>query len=281
MTGRRGPLLVAGSVAAVSVGLLWLALARGWLGADVGRGGDFCEAAVGGLLRQPANTWSNAGFVLAGLLIARQAGRDLVPGAVLTRPLATAYAVLVVLLGPGSAAMHASQSALGGHLDTTSMYLLASFVAAYALARHRGLGRAGFGGLFVVLLVGCELVGSWSTPLPVVMFAGNLAFGVLLLTGIVVEVLLARRPEHSIDLRWGAAAIGAMVVAFLIWSAAKDGGPLCDPGSLVQGHGVWHLLGAVAAYCLFRLYASERTAPSRASSRSTRVADPASPSSER
>ncbi len=260
----RGPLVVTGGVAVLSVGLLWLALAQSWLGADVGRGSTFCEAGRDQLVRQPANTLSNVGFVVAGLLIAWHLSRDPGPGAdtraVLTRPVGTAYAVLVVLLGPGSAAMHASQSALGGHLDTTSMYLLASFAAAYAGTRYLDLGRAAFPVLFVVLLLLCELVGSWSRPIPVVMFAGNVAFGVLLLTALVLEFRMRHRPGRTSDLRWGAAGLGAMVVAFVIWNSAKQGTPFCHPESLLQGHAAWHLLGAVASYCLFRLYASERVA---------------------
>src|SRR6185436_3351343 len=99
-------------------------------------GANFCEAGTG-LIRQPANTFSNVGFVTAGLLIAWHAS---VPGNVgrrlSTYPwLATGIACVVVLLGPGSAAMHATQSALGGHLDMLSMYLIASFAAAYAVTR--------------------------------------------------------------------------------------------------------------------------------------------------
>ena len=258
MRAVRGPLAVTSGVAVVSVGLLWLALAQGWLGADVGRGNGFCEAARDQLVRQPANTFSNAGFVVAGLLVAVHLCRRPVPRAVLTRPRATAYAVLVVLLGPGSAAMHASQSSLGGHLDTTSMYLFASFAASYAIARLRGLGGVGNALLFATLWLTCELVGSWSRPLPVMMFAGNLAFGVLLLTAVVVEVALSTRPDRRVDPRWGGAALAVMVVAFAIWNGARQGTPFCDPDSLLQGHAVWHLLGAVAAYCLFRFYASER-----------------------
>ena len=33
----------------------------------------------------------------------------------------------------------------------------------------------------------------------------------------------------------------------------------CDPHSLLQGHAVWHLLDALSAYLLFRLWASEKT----------------------
>jgi hypothetical protein len=257
-----GPLAVTGGVAVVSVGLLWLALAQGWLGADVGRGNGFCEAARDQLVRQPANTWSNTGFVVAGLLIAWHVGRGLREDAVLTRSRATSYAVLVVLLGPGSAAMHASQSAAGGHLDTTSMYLLASFAAAYALARLRRWDGRSFAVAFVVLLAGCELVDFLVTqPVPVVMSVGNVVFGALLATAIALEVRMGREPDRSIELRWGLAGLGTMVVAFVIWNTAKQGTPFCSPDSLLQGHAAWHLLGAVAAYCLFRLYASERALP--------------------
>src|SRR5215207_4747875 len=112
--------------AAVSLTSLALAVRFGWLGADVDRGAEFCEAATG-RVRQPVNTLSNLGFVVAGLAIARQACRLPVVG--------TAYACLVVLLGPASMAMHATESSLGGHLDLLSMYLVASFAVAYAAMR--------------------------------------------------------------------------------------------------------------------------------------------------
>ena len=47
-----------------------------------------------------------------------------------------------------------------------------------------------------------------------------------------------------------------MALAFVIWNLAQ--GPWCDPTSWLQGHAAWHLLCALAAYLLFRLYASER-----------------------
>lgn len=250
------PLATTGAVALGSVGLLVLAVGLGWLGADVGRGGDFCEAARTGAVRQPANTFSNAGFVVAGLVIAWQAGRPSALGDVLTRQVATAYACVVVLLGPASAAMHATQSALGGHLDLLSMYLVASFAAAYALTRVFRRGPVFFAQLFLMLVAACQLVGLYPREIPVVMFAGNVAFGLLLVTAISLEVRLARRGPSRADLRWGGAALLVMLVAFAIWNASQHG--LCDPHSLLQGHGAWHLLGAASAYLLFRLWASER-----------------------
>ena len=252
--GSRRPLALPAAVGAVATGLLVVAVGAGWLGPDVGRGDDFCEAARDGWVKQPANTFSNLGFVGAGLAVAWHAGR------VRLRGLATPYACVVVTLGPASAAMHATQSAAGGQLDLLSMYLVASFAAAYALMRLVGQGPLFLAQVFSLSVAGCELVGLWPHRVPVVRYAGNLAFVALLLTAIVVEVVLWRRApargQPRTDLRWGAAALAAILVAFAIWNLSKA--LWCDPDSLVQGHAGWHLLDALAVYLLFRLWASER-----------------------
>lgn len=250
------PVAVAGATATVSCGLLAAAVWRGWLGADVGRGDGFCEAGRDWVVRQPANTFSNVGFVVAGLLIAWHAGARPDIGGGPRRLRATALACLVVLLGPGSAAMHATQSALGGHLDLLSMYLVAAFAAAYATTRWLRGGTRMLAGVFLGALAGCELIGSWDVRLPVVMHPGNAAFGVLLVTAAAVEVAVIRRGEVSARSGYAYASFAALLVAFAVWNATKTW--LCDPHSLVQGHAIWHLLCAVSAYLLYRYYAGER-----------------------
>ena len=214
-----------------------------------------------GPLEQPVNTLSNLGFVVAGLAIAVRAGR---PGGLgrstMSRMpgLATAYACLVVLLGPGSMAMHATESALGGNLDVLSMYLVAAFAASYAAMRRWRRGPVFLAIAYVAALAACELVGTYGGHVPVVDFAGNLAFGALLLVALVLERQHARHNAVVMDLRWLVAAVAALAVAFAVWNTAKTGRFGCFPHSLYQGHGVWHVLCAVSAYCLFRLYVSEQ-----------------------
>lgn len=272
MRRDRGPIVVAGATAAVSCGLLALAIWRDWLGADVGRGANFCEAAQDWVVRQPANTFSNVGFVAAGLLIAWHAG---IPGNVGTslsarRHLATALACLVVLLGPGSAAMHATQSAVGGHLDMLSMYLVASFAAAYATMRWLGGGPGLFAAAFVGGVAFCELVGVWGGAVPVVMSSGNAVFALLLVVATTLEVLIMRRGAARSRRTYAYASLASILIAFVIWNAAKA--RLCDPHSLVQGHAIWHLLCAVAAYLLYRYYASEEVGDSIRPTHPTRSA---------
>lgn len=248
------PLALAGAVAVLSTGLLALAVTFGWLGPDIGRGANFCEAPRPGLVKQPANTWSNLGFVVAGLAIAWHAATD----SLMPARLRAAFACVVVLLGPASAAMHATQSSLGGHLDMLSMYLVAGFAASYAWVRWVRRGAGSFFAAYAVCVLVCELAGLWTRPVPVVNYAGNLAFAVLLLTAVVLEGLLWRRGETRRTIGFGLASLGSMLLAFAIWNASQHG--WCDPHSLAQGHGAWHLLCAVAAYFLYRLYASERHA---------------------
>jgi hypothetical protein len=93
-----------------------------------------------------------------------------------------------------------------------------------------------------------------------VTYAGNVAFAALLLTAVAVELAMWRRagPDSGLprtDLRWGAASLGCLLVAFAIWNATRSA--WCDPHSLLQGHAVWHVLCAASAYLLFRLWASE------------------------
>lgn len=261
------PVVITSVVAAASIALLALAVAQGWLGPDVGRGANFCEAPHDGWIRQPANTFSNAGFVVAGLLIARRVGRGTSARAVMSPTVGTVLACVVALLGPASAAMHATQTAWGGHLDMLSMYLIAGFAAAWAWVRWTRRGTGSFVTAYVALVAACELVGLWPDPVPVVQHSGNLAFGALLLTAVVLETLLWRRGETDLVFRHGVVALGAMLVAFAIWLLSNA--RWCDPASLWQGHAAWHLLGAVAAYWLFRMYDSERRTAVLQSSPST------------
>ncbi len=89
-------------------------------------------------------------------------------------------------------------------------------------------------------------------------YAGNLAFGAFLVLALVLERGVTRHRGLALDLRWTWAAVGCMAVAFAVWNTAKAGSPLCWPTSVYQGHGVWHLLCALATWCLFRLYVTER-----------------------
>ena len=259
MADRR-PFLAAVATAVVSTGLLALAIGLDWLGPDVGRGAQFCEAARDGWLKQPANALSNVGFVVAGLVIGWQAPR---------RPLrfdglAAAYACVVVLLGPASAAMHATQSAVGGRLDMTSMYLVAGFAAAYALTRWWRREPS-------VLLAGLPAAGrrpaSWSGS-PGRRRAGRPRRGATSPSGPLLVVAAAveaqavaarcRAPRGRAVPAWrtGPPAVASIALAFAIWNALPAR-PGATPTRWSRATPRGTCSDAVAAYLLFRPWASE------------------------
>ena len=170
--------------------------------------------------------------MIAGLVIAWHAGRS--GASLMPVGLQTAYACVVVVLGPASAAMHATQSSLGGHLDLLSMYLIAGFAASYAWVRWVRRGPMAFAAAYASCVLACELAGLWTRPVPVVQYAGNVAFGLLLVAAVVIETRLWRRGETRRTIGFGFAALGSMLVAFGIWIMSQHG--WCDPHSWLQGH---------------------------------------------
>ena len=231
--------------------LVVLATRYGWLGPDVDRGAQFCETDHWCFFAQPANTLSNLGFVLAGAALAwrarRPEGRLAVPG------LTTLFTVVVALLGPGSMAMHATESALGGHLDVLSMHLLGSFAASYALVRLVRWGAGPTVAVFLALLAVGSAASLLGGPVPVVQHSGNLAFALFLLVAIAGEAVLLRRPGSPRPW-WGLGSVATLLVAFAVWIPSQTGGLWCIPESWLQGHALWHLLCALAAYLLGRHY---------------------------
>lgn len=254
------PFAVTFLAALSATALLALSVRHGWLGPDVGRGAEFCERWHDGCLKQPVNTVSNLGFVLVGLFAAWRArwvaGRG--DGLLARTAVVTTLTTVIALLGPASAAMHATGTELGGSLDLLSMHLIAAFAAAYAVSRRWGGHVALWFAALLALAQSAVLVPG---EIPVVRHPENVTFVLLILLTLVVESgapsarARSSRETHS-DARWLGAAIGTLAIAFGIWNLAQ--GPWCDPDSWVQGHGAWHILCALSCWFLFCFYTSER-----------------------
>ncbi len=246
--------------AIVSLGLFLTAVAFGWFGEPDGTADVFCEAPHDGLIKQPANTWSNLGFMFAGLLIAWQlaVGKFSHKKNTLTQSdfFAVFFSCLVVLLGPGSMAMHATQTSVGGFFDMISMYLVASFMMAFAIQRFYKLQPFYFTVIFSIVLVTC-IFAHFSDVEFIFRFLGNTAFAFYITLAIVFEILnvFVRKMQH--EKIWGFLGLFFLLSAFGIWNVSITDGAFCNPDSLVQGHAIWHILDAVAVYCLFRHYVSE------------------------
>ncbi len=210
----------------------------------------FCELPrIGALVLQPANSWSSFGYVFTGFLMFGFAGER--GGASAMPPLAArTLGLTAIIVGLGSALMHASLTLWGQFLDVLGMYLVGSFLLVRALARWRGIADSRAIILYVALCAGLVAV---LIMLPEVR---RWLFAVLLILAILAELVFARplRPDARVAYYLG--GILATAMAFGIWILDQQG-LVCAPRSLLQGHALWHLLGATSLWLSFSYFRSE------------------------
>jgi len=54
------------------------------------------------------------------------------------------------------------------------------------------------------------------------------------------------------------AGFASYIIATIIWEPSRTGGPLCSPDSPFQGHAAWHFLGAIAMWCFYNYFRTEK-----------------------
>lgn len=205
-----------------------------------GAEGGFCEAALCGWVREPANTWTNLGLLVAGAWMWRRAG------AVGVSPLRW-LAVAAFGTGVGSAFFHASGTSVGGTADQLGMFLGTGAMTGLNAGRLFGWSSRGIA--LTALGVTTALVA------PAIAFP-EISRWIFALGApcVVTEAILflrdGRRTHYGYYLGSGA-VIG---VAALLWWLDSSG-RWCDPHNhILNGHGLWHLFVAVAWALLFRFY---------------------------
>jgi dihydroceramidase len=206
----------------------------------------FCEAVRQTGLAQPANAWSSLAFVVVGVLVIATVR----PAALLERRLVVSLGIALTAVGLGSFAFHATLSLWGQFVDVLPMYAVGCVLIA------GGLLRLGWVGPRPAVLLGAALLVALGAVLWAWPESRRWVFAAVLLPGIVLEVVCARRaPGSSQPSRWLWIGLGVLSAAYVIWLLDQSG-TLCDPTSPLQGHAAWHLLGAAAGWCLARHYAA-------------------------
>jgi len=206
----------------------------------------FCEAIAAGPVAQPANAWSSLAFVVAGLVIAHWPGlagaggsRNRMTGEPIYRQL---FGYSLVATGLGSHFYHASLTFAGQVADMTGMYLVITFALLYCV------GGASRSSTVIAYGLGNAALMWFQVNFPDLR---RYVFGML-----VLSVLWLENRRRWVNRKWlwrGAAALG---LGFVFW-VLDITRSVCAPASTVQGHAVWHSLGALAGWFLFRYYWSE------------------------
>lgn len=218
--------------------------------------------------RTPSNTWSNLGYAFVGLYILAYAAHDFLrpttrrdPYAVREPALMAHLGVFCVLLGFGSAYMHASLTAKGGWWDIFAMF--GCLVAMIALHWARWIPAIPIAGR---RLHTWPLLILAATPVTYTLAQLHGRFSdIQIMTGLIgtivasfgVDFLLRRR---SIQHRWHILAALSFAVAFGIWNLT-NAKRFTSPDVWYQGHAIWHILTGFSLGFMAILYRSEAPVP--------------------
>jgi hypothetical protein len=197
------------------------------------------HAALSRTVREPFNTWTNLAFVAAGsILLFRR------------RPSVLAHAGLALIaVGIGSFLYHASSSRTLRHLDVGAMYWI------YALLLVLGLGAVSrsfaacyqrFSRAWFVLI---PCLAAIVTVYRNVRLAGWKPFDLSLVTGVAAAVAGVSMVVVALRTgRWTQTCVSLFLfgVSVFLQIGDRPGAWLCDPESIIQAHGMWHVLGAIA-----------------------------------
>lgn len=200
----------------------------------------FCERELCAWVEQPANTWSNAVYLLVGVLIivlARREGRASLGW----------LGVIAIVIGLGSAFFHASSTYAGEVTDVAMMYLFSAFAVtfnarrAFGIAHPARLYSAVAGGSIVLMALWMDVA--------IFLFAAH-----IVVAG-VLEIRIRRKRIQEVRYR----ALFLLCLFFLIawgfwWLDVLK--IVCDPDEHVfQGHAAWHVLNSFSVYFAYRFYA--------------------------
>jgi hypothetical protein len=193
----------------------------------------WCEAQLCSVVVEPANTWSNLAYVFAGLaLLALGRRRE-------DRTLRV-FGAAQIVVGVASFVYHMSYTGVLQVFDFFGMYVFTNLLIALNLVRLGSLARDRFWRSYATSVVALTVltVALRFTPVPIqgIVFVAILA--------IVATELRDRTP--GVDRRFFWASLATLTVA-AGFSAADVTGVFCDPENhFVQGHAIWHVLGATA-----------------------------------
>lgn len=205
---------------------------------------DWCEAELCAWVTNPANTWSNAAYLVFGLwmwALARRSGR----------PELRLFGPASIAVGLFSGVYHASYTWFLQFFDFVGMFLFCFLVITLNALR---LGWIAPRQRLPFYLAGTLL---FSALVPIAFHAGfpiQALVLVLILTMVGQEAGLRGRSPGA-DYRPYFAAL-ALIGAAALCSALDVTRVWCDPENhWLQGHALWHLLSAASLLALYHFYA--------------------------
>ena len=189
-----------------------------------------CEARDEGWWQQDVNAWTSLGFVAVAVVLTVAVQRRRMPRTVLL------LAALAAAEGVGSLVYHGRSGDAGHLLHDLALIGLLGYVAGWHVGR---LGARPWQGALLGTSTALVAGGiAWSFAKE----ATNVVAAVAVVVVVAAEVLARRRGMAPV---WGVALLVLGALAVGAWLLGTSASPACDARSLLQPHGLWHLIAAV------------------------------------
>lgn len=199
----------------------------------------YCEQALCGIIREPANTWSNIGYLIVAIAAYR------------SKYVQSARVKLMFCLSSfclfwGSTFFHASGTFLGRKVDVATMYMVSSVILSLSFQRYFKMKDAAASILFCLLLA-LSFVALFGFGIGTPFFASQL------FASVVLEYLL-RKSNVKLETRFVVASVTTFLAGYGVWILDVKK-MVCDPENhFISGHAVWHLTAALAIWFIFLSY---------------------------
>jgi predicted membrane channel-forming protein YqfA (hemolysin III family) len=209
--------------------------------------GCFCERPLSTLPEQLVDSFSSLAFVFLGVW-------SLIPTRIPIvgtpeRRLKPLFGIIFVFIGASSFFYHSTLSFFGQFLDIFSMYTFGILLAIGALYRAGKMPGWLAIAVFTILNVLFAVIQYDFPDARRVLFVGLLIPGIILELTPFVTGFSPRAPQ----VRFIYVGVATMLVAYLFWVLDQTKG-FCSPTSWFQGHALWHVLTAVAAFMIVLHY---------------------------
>jgi hypothetical protein len=199
---------------------------------------EYCEKPIQGLIKRPYYAVSNLAFLLSGFLILSKGKMN---------RLSKIFGFTAITIGLLSFFYDASYLYFSQLLDLTGMLLFVNILL------YLNLDKLFKSSKYLILMQVISYLASISAIIYFQGFAGNVVFGIYVLSVIVTEYLLCKQKLHQNYGYW-VLAIVLFVVGFAIW--LLDASKLfCFTFGLLNGRAVFHYLNAFSIYYLYKFYA--------------------------
>lgn len=201
---------------------------------------SFCEEQLCAWITQPANTWSNIGFIIIGIFIHRLASRS-------GQNQLKVIGISSIVVGFGSGMFHASSTFFFEVFDLLGMFMIGGMLLCLNLQRLLSFSNRTLVAIYLsICCISVALMFVWRP-------SGIATFSTLLTLACMSELLLHLRRDE-ISYKYFVFMSGTFALSFLFWGLDISK-VLCRPDNhILTGHAVWHLLNATAIYFIYKFY---------------------------